>query len=116
MHRALRSLVEELEAVDGYDHWIGVAQDADLKTVLARCRDQVKEHAAMLLEWMRCRDPMLDAALSAHLFKRGTGVARIAQKAPSCGGSVLDAFTEPSDAPLFDGAEDELGFAIAPRR
>lgn len=105
MHRALRSLVEELEAIDAYDHWIEVSQDADLKNVLARSRDQGKEHAAMLLEWIRSRDPTFDAALGAHLFK-------VAEPARAIVG--IDGLSEASDAPLFDGGEARFNFALGP--
>ncbi len=113
-HRALRSLIEELEAVDGYDHWIDASEDCELKAVLARCRDQVKGHAAMLLEWIRCRDPELDVALGAHLFKSGAEEAGL--EARDALGRAFDALTEPPDAPLFDSSGEGLGFTAARRR
>ena len=47
MHRAIISLMEELEAVD----W-----------------DEEKEHAAMVLEWIRRRDSRFDKELKDYLF------------------------------------------------
>jgi hypothetical protein len=67
-HRAFSSLQEELEAADWYDQRIDAAQDDELKAILAHNRDEEKEHAAMLLEWLRRRDPKLDEHLCTYLF------------------------------------------------
>lgn len=67
-HRAITSLMEELEAVDWYDQRVAVATDDDLKAVLAHNRDEEKEHAAMVLEWLRRGDPALDKNLRKYLF------------------------------------------------
>ena len=67
-HRAIVSLMEELEAVDWYDQRIDAAHDAELREVLAHNRDEEKEHAAMVLEWLRRRDPEWDRQLRAYLF------------------------------------------------
>jgi ferritin-like protein len=68
MHRALTSLMEELEAVDWYQQRIAATADQELKQILAHNRDEEKEHASMVLEWLRRRDPHLDAQLRAYLF------------------------------------------------
>ena len=60
MHRALRSLMEELEAVDWYNQRVDVCHDEDLKEILAHNRDEEKEHASMVLEWIRRHDPIFD--------------------------------------------------------
>ncbi|HEY0684364.1 MAG TPA: ferritin-like domain-containing protein [Steroidobacter sp.] len=67
-HRAVSSLMEELEAVDWYDQRIDAATDAELKRILAHNRDEEKEHAAMVLEWLRRKDPKLDEHLRTYLF------------------------------------------------
>ena len=67
-HRAFASLQEELEAADWYDQRIDAATDSELKAILAHNRDEEKEHAAMLLEWLRRRDPKLDEHLRTYLF------------------------------------------------
>jgi ferritin-like protein len=67
-HRAVSSLMEELEAVDWYDQRIDAATDAELKQILAHNRDEEKEHAAMVLEWLRRKDPKLDEHLRTYLF------------------------------------------------
>jgi hypothetical protein len=67
-HRALTSLVEELEAVDWYDQRVQATNDSSLADVLAHNRDEEKEHASMTLEWLRRRDPVLDRHLRTYLF------------------------------------------------
>lgn len=67
-HRAVVSIMEELEAVDWYDQRIDAATDAELKEILAHNRDEEKEHASMMLEWLRRRDPKLDEHLRTYLF------------------------------------------------
>jgi ferritin-like protein len=74
-HRAVASIMEELEAVDWYDQRVAATDDAELASVLAHSRDEEKEHAAMTLEWLRRHDPALDAALRTYLFTEGSLVA-----------------------------------------
>ena len=68
MHRAITSLMEELEAVDWYNQRVDACQDPELKRILAHNRDEEKEHAAMVLEWIRRRDPAFDHELKDYLF------------------------------------------------
>lgn len=70
-HRALVSLMEELEAVDWYDQRAAATEDPALKAILVHNRDEEKEHAAMVLEWLRRNDPQMDAQLRTYLFKDG---------------------------------------------
>ncbi|HKU16515.1 MAG TPA: ferritin-like domain-containing protein [Steroidobacteraceae bacterium] len=67
-HRAVVSIMEELEAVDWYDQRIDAAHDPELKELLAHNRDEEKEHASMMLEWLRRRDPKLNEHLRTYLF------------------------------------------------
>ncbi len=67
-HRAIVSIMEELEAVDWYNQRIDACDDDDLKAILAHNRDEEKEHAAMLIEWVRRRDPGFDKQLHEYLF------------------------------------------------
>lgn len=68
MHRAITSLMEELEAVDWYNQRVNACKDKELATILAHNRDEEKEHAAMVLEWIRRRDPAFDKELKGYLF------------------------------------------------
>jgi ferritin-like protein len=70
-HRAIVSLMEELEAVDWYDQRVDATEDEELREILAHNRDEEKEHAAMTLEWLRRRDPVLDRELRTYLFTEG---------------------------------------------
>lgn len=71
MHRALRSLIEELDAVDWYAQRIDASGDAELAAVLAHNRDEEKEHACMVLEWIRRHDAKFDQLLRQYLFRSG---------------------------------------------
>lgn len=71
MHRAITSLMEELEAVDWYNQRVDAVSDPELKKILAHNRDEEKEHAAMVLEWIRRRDSKMDKELRSALFKDG---------------------------------------------
>ena len=71
MHRAITSLMEELEAVDWYNQRVDACKDPELKKILAHNRDEEKEHAAMVLEWIRRRDSKLDEELKNYLFTEG---------------------------------------------
>ncbi|HEY0884893.1 MAG TPA: encapsulin-associated ferritin-like protein [Ramlibacter sp.] len=68
MHRAITSLMEELEAVDWYSQRKDACVDPELRAILEHNRDEEKEHASMLLEWIRRHDPTLDKELRDWLF------------------------------------------------
>jgi ferritin-like protein len=56
LHRAIVSLQEELEAIDWYQQRADATEDPELKKILGHNRDEEKEHAMMLLEWIRRHD------------------------------------------------------------
>jgi len=68
VHRAIESLKEELEAVDWYNQRADVCGDEELRAILAHNRDEEKEHAAMVLEWLRRKDPAFAKELKDYLF------------------------------------------------
>jgi ferritin-like protein len=68
LHRAITSLMEELEAVDWYQQRVDVCKDRELAAILAHNRDEEIEHAAMVLEWLRRRHPKFDEELREYLF------------------------------------------------
>ena len=68
MHRAIQSLMEELEAVDWYNQRVDACQNDELRAILIHNRDEEKEHAAMVLEWIRRQDPSFDKELKDYLF------------------------------------------------
>ncbi|MCU0775389.1 MAG: ferritin-like domain-containing protein [Planctomycetes bacterium] len=68
MHRAIVSLMEELEAVDWYNQRVDACKDPTLRAILAHNRDEEKEHAAMLLEWIRRTDGTFEKEMRDYLF------------------------------------------------
>jgi ferritin-like protein len=91
-HRAIASLMEELEAVDWYQQRVDATVDGDLAAILAHNRDEEKEHAAMVLEWLRRRDGVLDQWLRTYLFTAEsiTEVEQVAAEGNSALGTTAD--------------------------
>jgi ferritin-like protein len=71
LHRALNSLIEELEAVDWYQQRVDATENEELRDILAHNRDEEKEHAAMILEWIRRNDEAMAGELKTYLFTEG---------------------------------------------
>jgi uncharacterized protein len=67
-HRAIVSIMEELEAVDWYNQRAKATIDDELRAILEHNRDEEKEHMAMVLEWLRRHDPKMDENLKKYLF------------------------------------------------
>ncbi len=66
-HRAIESLIEELQAVDWYYQRAHASNDEGLKAILTHNMNDEMEHAAMLLEWIRREIPYFNKELSAFL-------------------------------------------------
>lgn len=79
LHRAIASLMEELEAINWYQQRVDVCRDHDLAAILAHNRDEEIEHAAMVLEWIRRKLPKFDAELREYLFT-GKPIVAIEEK------------------------------------
>ncbi len=71
LHRALNSLIEELEAINWYQQRVDATDNKELKEILAHNRDEEKEHAAMILEWIRRNDQAMAKELKTYLFQSG---------------------------------------------
>jgi hypothetical protein len=69
LHRALVSLIDELEAIDWYQQRADACSNDALRAVLLDNRNEEVEHAMMALEWIRRRDPKFDETARAYLFK-----------------------------------------------
>ena len=69
--RALNSLIEELEAINWYQQRVDATEDGELKEILAHNRDEEKEHASMILEWIRRNDEHFADELKTYLFQKG---------------------------------------------
>lgn len=68
MHRAIVSLMEELEAIDWYNQRVDATKNPELKALLIHNRDEEKEHAAMMFEWVRRQDPTFSDYIKEYLF------------------------------------------------
>jgi ferritin-like protein len=86
MHRAVVSLMEELEAIDWYQQRIDATGDSELQAILAHNRDEEIEHAAMLLEWLRRHEAAFDARLRRFLFSEGALASLEEDSAPQSNG------------------------------
>lgn len=64
--RARQSLIEELDAINVYEERFQASKDEKLKKVLAHNRDEEKEHAAMLIEYLRNNDPIFNKKFDEH--------------------------------------------------
>ena len=71
LHRAIVSLEEELEAVDWYQQRADAADDPELRAILEHNRDEEKEHAMMLLEWIRRNDLAFARMVKLHTGHAG---------------------------------------------
>jgi len=81
LHRALVSLQEELEAVDWYNQRVDATEDPELRRILEHNRDEEKEHAMMLLEWIRRHDVAFARQIRLHVGRGGTIVTEEAAEA-----------------------------------
>jgi len=106
-HRALVSLAEELEAINWYDQRIDASEDQELKAILAHNRDEEREHASMLLEWLRRNSTEWDSKLRQYLFTSQPIVREEAQ-AKGAGDGNLGAGEQDRDR-MDDRNEDTLG-------
>jgi len=83
MHRALLSLIEELEAVDWYAQRVAASRDDALKQVLSHSLEEEKEHACMTLEWIRRNDSGFHDSLRRFLFRDDEEIAHPGDGAPA---------------------------------
>lgn len=70
--RAIKTLMEELEATMFYQQRVDVTADVELKEVMAHNRNEEIEHASMTLEWIRRNMDGWDKELKTYLFSEGS--------------------------------------------
>lgn len=75
LKRALDSLKEELEAVDWYHQRADACENEELKKILIHNANEEKEHAAMLLEWIRQHDDHFAHQLKEYVFSKEKDIA-----------------------------------------
>ena len=78
--RAVKSIQEELEAVDWYNQRAEATTDKQLKKILEHNRDEEIEHAMMALEWLRRTNAVFDKHMRTYLFTEGD-ILEIEEKA-----------------------------------
>ena len=66
--RAIKSVQEELEAVDWYNQRAQATTDDQLRRILEHNRDEEIEHAVMALEWLRRNNAKFDEHMKTYLF------------------------------------------------
>jgi ferritin-like protein len=71
LHRAVVSLIEELEAFDWYHQRAEACTDPQLQAIIRHNMNEEIEHACMTLEWIRRNVPKFDEALKTYLFTTG---------------------------------------------
>jgi uncharacterized protein len=69
--RAVKSVQEELEAVDWYNQRAQATRDEQLRRILEHNRDEEIEHAMMGLEYLRRINPVFDKHMRTYLFTEG---------------------------------------------
>src|SRR5205823_6130841 len=69
--RAVKSVQEELEAVDWYNQRAQATTDKQLRKILEHNRDEEIEHAMMTLEWLRRNNDKFDEHMKTYLFTEG---------------------------------------------
>ncbi|HEV7903381.1 MAG TPA: encapsulin-associated ferritin-like protein [Pyrinomonadaceae bacterium] len=69
--RAVKSVQEELEAVDWYNQRAEVTKDKQLRRILEHNRDEEIEHAMMALEYLRRMSPVFNKHMRTYLFTEG---------------------------------------------
>jgi ferritin-like protein len=70
-HRAIVSLMEELEAIDWYQQRAEACSDPELSAVLTHNKNEEVEHAMMTLEWLRRKSPVFDDNIGTYLNSSG---------------------------------------------
>ncbi len=89
LHRAIVSLQEELEAIDWYQQRADATEDPELRQILEHNRDEEKEHAMMLLEWLRRRDVVFARTMKLHTGHSGP-IVREEEAAEASGAADLE--------------------------
>ncbi len=70
-HRAITTLIEELEAIDWYQQRADVCENEELRAVLIHNKNEEIEHAMMTLEWLRRNSVEIDSNIRTYLLSDG---------------------------------------------
>jgi ferritin-like protein len=94
-HRAIVSLMEELEAIDWYQQRAEACSDPELSLVLTHNKREEVEHAMMTLEWLRRKQPVFAENIATYL--NSTGPITAVEKQMKPGGQSGAAVGESHD-------------------
>ncbi len=72
VNRAINSLNEEMEAINAYNQRADSCSDDNLKKILKHNADEEREHAAMIIEWLRQNDETFAGEIKDYLFSQET--------------------------------------------
>jgi ferritin-like protein len=70
-HRAIVSLMEELEAIDWYQQRAEACTDPELSAILTHNKNEEVEHAMMTLEWLRRKSSVFNDNIGTYLNSSG---------------------------------------------
>jgi len=70
-HRAIVSLMEELEAIDWYQQRAEACNDPELSAVLTHNKNEEVEHAMMTLEWLRRKSSVFNDNIETYINSSG---------------------------------------------
>ncbi|MFO0592554.1 MAG: ferritin-like domain-containing protein [Polyangiaceae bacterium] len=90
MHRAITTLIEELEAIDWYQQRAEACTDDELRAILHHNKNEEVEHAMMTLEWLRRKNPEFGRHVATYVNSEGaiTAVEEADDKEPRQGPSA----------------------------
>jgi len=106
-HRALVTIIEELEAVDWYEQRAAACSDPELKAIILHHRKEEIEHALMTLEWLRRRDPVFAEEAKTYLFTTGS-ITHVETAATKEGGGG-EGTSESVESRAKDASSSSLG-------
>lgn len=90
MHRAITTLIEELEAIDWYQQRAEACTDDELRAVILHNKNEEVEHAMMTLEWLRRKNPEFKRHVATYVNTEGaiTAIEEEDEKEPQQGPSA----------------------------
>ncbi|HEY4016907.1 MAG TPA: ferritin-like domain-containing protein [Polyangiaceae bacterium] len=103
MHRAIVSLREELDAVDWYQQRAEGCTDDELRAILIHNKNEEIEHAMMVLEWIRRKNPVFAAHVKTYLNTAGP-ITAIEAAATTGGGGASGGEAGPASPSLGIGS------------
>jgi ferritin-like protein len=118
LHRAILSLMEELEAIDWYQQRADASNDEALKAVMLHNRNEEVEHAMMTLEWIRRRDAKFDETARTYLFTQ-IPITEVEDAAKAAGGAEKPAAkssSKPSSKPFAEPSAHSASLGIGSLR